>query len=129
MAAARPEKSGTSWVVYAGILMVVSGAADVVHGLWAIDRADTRSGDLLYADKLGGWGWFFLIVGIVLVLVGIGIFYRSQWARWTGVVVATIAIVGNVLWIFAYPAPALTVIVLNVLALYGLVVYGEPVYD
>jgi hypothetical protein len=107
-------------------MLIIVGLLDVVDGLWALDRADATSDRLLYADKLGGWGWFYLILGIVLVLAGIGVFYRSQWARWTGIILASIAVVTNMLWIFVFPVTSLVVMFLATLVVYGLVVYGEP---
>jgi len=80
----------------------------------------------LYADKLGGWGWFYLILGIILVLAGIGVFFLAQWARWTGIILASIAIVANMLWVFVFPVTSLIVMFLAALVVYGLVVYGEP---
>jgi hypothetical protein len=91
-----------------------------------IDRADTKANQLLYADKLGGWGWFYLILGIILVLTGIGVFARAQLARWIGRHCASIAIVANMLWVFVFPITSLIIVLLASLVVYGLVVYGEP---
>jgi hypothetical protein len=126
METTRVEKRGTGWIVYSGVMLTIVGLLDIVDGLWAIDRADTKSNQLLYADKLGGWGWFYLILGIILVLTGIGIFFRAQVARWIGVVLAGIAIVANMLWVFVFPVTSLIIILLASLVVYGLVVYGEP---
>jgi hypothetical protein len=126
MATAPRERTGTGWLTYAGVMLIIVGFLDVINGLWALDRSDSFSRDLLYADKLGGWGWFFLILGIILVLAGIGVFYRSQVARWIGVILASIAVVSNMLWIFAVPFAALVTAFLASLVVYGLVVYGEP---
>jgi hypothetical protein len=127
METAQQQRSGTSWITFAGIMLIIVGLLDVVDGLWALDRADTKlSSTLLYADKLGGWGWFYLILGIVLVLAGIGVFYGSQWARWTGVIMASISIVANMLWVFFAPGVVIIHILLASLVVYGLVVYGEP---
>jgi hypothetical protein len=126
MATAQQQRAGTSWITFAGIMLIIVGLLDVVDGLWALDRADTKlSSTLLYADKLGGWGWFYLILGIVLVLAGIGVFYGSQWARWTGVIMASISIVANMLWVFFAPGVVIIHILLASLVVYGLVVYGE----
>ncbi len=125
MATAQSER-GIGWLTFSGIMLIAAGFIDVVYGLWALDRADARNNQLLYADKLGGWGWFFLILGIVLVLAGIGVFYRSQWARWTGIIVASVSIVANALWVFVYPVQVFILILLASLLVYGLVVYGEP---
>jgi hypothetical protein len=126
MATAPSERTGTGWLTYAGVMLIIVGFLDVIDGLWALDRSDTRINGLLYADKLGGWGWFYLILGIVLILAGIGVFYRSQVARWIGIIVASIAIISNMLWVFVFPVTSLIVMFLAALVVYGLVVYGEP---
>jgi hypothetical protein len=126
METTRVEKAGTGWIAYSGVMLTIVGFLDIVDGLWAIDRADTKVNNLLYADKLGGWGWFYLILGIILVLTGIGVFARVQLARWIGVIAASIAIVANMLWVFVFPITSLTIILLASLVVYGLVVYGEP---
>jgi len=126
MATAQGRKAGTGWIGFAGVMLIIVGLLDVVDGLWAIDNAERKSELLLYADKLGGWGWFYLILGIILVLGGIGVFYRAQWARWVAVLLATVAIVGNMLWVFVFPITSLILIILGTLVIYGLVVYGEP---
>ncbi|HYU39571.1 MAG TPA: hypothetical protein VEM59_07010 [Acidimicrobiia bacterium] len=106
-------------------MLILVGFLDIVDGLWAIDRADSKANGLLYADKLGGWGWFYLILGIILVLTGIGVFFRSQLARWIGVIAAGVAVVANMLWVFVFPITSLIIILLASLVVYGLVVYGE----
>jgi hypothetical protein len=126
MATMQTRKEGTGWLTFSGVMLIIVGFLDVINGLWALDRSDSFSRDLLYADKLGGWGWFYLILGIILVLAGIGVFYRSQVARWIGVILASIAVVSNMLWIFAVPFAALVAAFLASLVVYGLVVYGEP---
>ncbi len=72
MATTQARKAGTGWIAYSGVMLIIVGLLDIVDGLWALDRSNTRSNDLLYADKLGGWGWFYLILGIIVVLAGIG---------------------------------------------------------
>jgi hypothetical protein len=125
MATMQTKKEGTGWLAFSGVMLIIVGLLDVVDGLWALDRADTKINGLLYADKLGGWGWYYLILGIILVLAGIGVFYRSQIARWIGVIVASIAVVSNMLWVFVFPVTSLIVMFLATLVVYGLVVYGE----
>ena len=125
MATMQTRQEGSGWRAFAGVMLIIVGLLDVVNGLWALDRSDTKSNGLLYADKLGGWGWFYLILGIILVLAGIGVFYRSQIARWIGIIVASIAVVSNMLWIFVFPITSLVVMFLATLVVYGLVVYGE----
>src|SRR5262245_40426211 len=115
MATAPRERTGTGWITYAGVMLIVAGFLDVINGLWPLDRSDTRSRLLLYAEKRGAWGWFYLILCIVLLLAGIGVFYAAQWARWTGISLASVAIVANALWVFIFPVESLILIFLATL--------------
>jgi hypothetical protein len=115
----RRESAG--WITFSGTMLIIVGFLDIVDGLWALDNTDRRTTSLLYADKLSGWGWFYLILGITLVLVGIGVLSRSQVARWLGVFGASVAIVANMLWVFEYPGVVIIHILLASLVLYGLI--------
>jgi hypothetical protein len=114
------RRESTGWITFSGTMLIIVGFLDVVDGLWALDHTDRRTTSLLYADKLAGWGWFYLILGITLVLVGIGVLSRSQVARWLGVFAASVAIVANMLWVFEYPGVVIIHILLASLVLYGL---------
>lgn len=131
MAVETGRREGSGWITFAGVMLILVGFLDVLDGLWALDRSNTTrfSEGLFYSDKLGGWGWFYLILGVILVLAGIGVFYASQWARWTGIILASISIVANALWLFTFPLQSLILIFLASMVVYGLVVYGERAPD
>jgi hypothetical protein len=117
----RDRRKSAGWITFSGTMLIIVGFLDIVDGLWALDNTDRRTTSLLYADKLSGWGWFYLILGITLVLVGIGVLSRSQVARWLGVFGASVAIVANMLWVFEYPGVVIIHILLASLVLYGLI--------
>jgi hypothetical protein len=50
---------------------------------------------------------------------------HTQWARWTGVVFASLAVVSNLSWAQIQPQQGLIGAFLAALVIYGLVVYGE----
>jgi hypothetical protein len=111
--------------VFAGIMLIIAGVMNVLDALWAFDHNNTRVDTLLYSSSLTGWGWFYLIVGIALIVVGIAIFRGAPWAMWTGVFAAALGAMVNVLWIFAYPITSLLLVGLNILVIYALIVHGE----
>ena len=118
-------RTGGGWIAFAGVMMILAGLLDVVNGLWAIDRQDTAVDALFFQDNLEGWGWFYIVVGIVLILAGFAVFQRSPWAVTVGVVVAIIGAVTNMFWIFQYPLASIVLVIINVMVLYALVVYGD----
>ncbi len=119
-----PTRRGTGWVVFSGIVLVIAGLLNISDGLWALDHADTKLDTLFFENSLEGWGWFYVILGTVVVITGCFVFTRSEWARWTGVVIASIAVILNMFWIFEYPGPALVLTLMNSLVVYGLTVHG-----
>ncbi|MDH3704557.1 MAG: hypothetical protein OES57_00715 [Acidimicrobiia bacterium] len=124
------EPQGQGWIIFSSIMLMLAGLKLFFDGLWALDRSDTVVEELFYETDLGTWGWIWLITGIVVFAGGIAILSRAQWARWVGIIGASIAIVANFFWLFWQPVGALIGILLASLVLYGLLVYGddEPVY-
>jgi hypothetical protein len=105
-------------------MLILAGALDVLNGLWALGTSDTQIDALFYDNNLDAWGWFYLIVGIVIVLAGFAVFARAGWAVTVGIAVGLIGATLNMLWIFQYPIASIVLVSLNVLVVYGLVVYG-----
>ena len=126
--AAPTTRQGGGWIVFSGIMLCIAGLIDFFNGLWALNHADAAVDTLFFENDLDAWGWFYVIVGIVLFLVGLGVFLRAQAARWIGVLAATFALVTNMFWIFTYPEHAIVMVIISGMVIYGLVIYGEPDY-
>jgi hypothetical protein len=119
------NKKGTGWIGFAGVVLIIAGAFDIISGLYALDHKDTVADQVLYESNLETWGWIYLIVGIVIFVAGIAVFGRAQWARWIGVLAATLGIMIEFFWMFQTPGRSLLYIVIALLVIYGLVVYGD----
>jgi hypothetical protein len=121
------EERGSGWIAFAGIMLIITGALSVVNGLWALDHKDSAgaiASQLLYENKLETWGWIMLIWGILVLLSGFLVFSGSQFGRWIGIISASIAMVVNMTWVFAFPIAALIEVFLAGFVLYALIVYG-----
>jgi hypothetical protein len=127
----RPAQTGwVGMVVFAGMMLVMLGGFQAIEGLVAIFRDDyylvTRSGLLVEMDYTA-WGWTHLIIGLIAVAVGIGVFAGQTWARVTGIVIAGISALVNIAFLPAYPIWVTIVIALDVLVIYALAVHGREV--
>ena len=123
---------GTGWITFAGIVLIIVGVVSIFDGIWAFrysnqveDLPDDSLAKLVFfEDNLTAWGWIWLILGIVILVAGIGVFSRQQWARWTGIVVASLAILGNLSWAAIQGSQALIGTLMAILVIYGLAAHG-----
>jgi hypothetical protein len=118
------ERRGYGWLVFSGIMLILVGLFDVVNGIRAIGAQDTAFDAIFWDNNVEAWGWFYLIVGVVLLAAGIAIFSRARWAMLVGIAAAVAGAVLNMLWIFVYPIHSLITILVCVLIAYGLSIYG-----
>jgi hypothetical protein len=118
----------TGWVVFAGVILLTSGIFSIVQALVALIGPNTyfvlTDGELWIFD-VAGWGWWNLIIGLLLALTGFALFAGQTWARIAAIVLAIISAVGQLLLIPAQPWWSLIVIALDVLIIYALIVHGR----
>jgi len=119
------QEQGEGWLTFAGIMIIVLGVLNLIWGIAAIGKSSFFVGStkLIFHD-LKTWGWIMLFVGILQILAGFGVFARNQAARWFGVAVAGLNLVAALTSINAYPFWGLTVVLIDVLVIYGLTAYG-----
>ena len=120
----------TGWLAFAGIVAAVVGVFNVIDGLVALFRNDyylVTSQDILVLD-FTAWGWIWLIIGLVQIVVGAGIFAGLPWARAAGIAMAVIAAIGQLAFLRAFPVWSVLVIALCVLVVYALTAHphAEP---
>jgi hypothetical protein len=116
----NPVAKGVS--VLAGVLLLVSGVAQVLHGIAVIanDAFLVKVDDYLYALSGTAFGWVHLILGIATAVVGCFILMARPWALVVGMVLAIINILQNLVWMAFDPLQAFAMIALNVLVVWGL---------
>jgi len=116
---------GDGWVTFAGVMLLIVGTLNFIGGIAAIDNANFWVGDarFMFSD-LNTYGWVITILGSVQVLAALGIWARNGFARWMGVLFASVNAVAQLLMIQAYPFWSLSLFALDILVIYGLIAYG-----
>jgi len=112
--------------LFAGVLLLVSGFWNLIYGIAAIAQSHVFVANAHYVfGNLRTWGWVTLIFAILLLIAGGGIMVGNQAARWFGVAVLGLNAIEQMFTIPAYPFWSLTIIAMDLLALYGLCAYGS----
>lgn len=120
----------SGWTIFAGVLMVMAGMFGAINGLIALfnDEAYLVTENHLVAFDFTQWGWIHLIAGGILILAGLAVGATgATWARILGVIVAGFHALSQFGFIEAYPFWTLTILALDVVVIYGLLVHGEEI--
>lgn len=122
----------TGWIVFAGVILLISGVFSIVQGLVALIAPDAyyvvAAGSLWLLD-VDGWGWWTLIIGVLLTLTALALFTGQTWARVVAIILVILSAVGQLLLVPAQPWWSLIVIAIDVLVLYAIIVHGRELRE
>ncbi|MEU1281354.1 hypothetical protein [Streptomyces sp. NPDC005805] len=115
----------TGGVVFAGVLMLCGGVLAVLQGIAGIAEDDwyTRVGDYVYRISLSGWGWIHLVVGVLVAVTGAGVLKGAEWARLTGILLASLSLITQFLFLPYSPVWAVIMIAIDVFVIWALAAY------
>ena len=114
------------WIWFAGLMLVMLGTFNAIQGFAAIFTDDvfvpTEGGGVIL--DVTGWGWVHLIVGLLALLAGLGLFSGATWARVFAVIVVMINAIAQLASLNFHPVWSIIVITLDVLVIWALIVHG-----
>ena len=117
---------GYGLVLFAAILLVLTGCFNVIQGIAAIANSHVFHAHAHYVfANLTTWGWATAILGALQLVAAAGVLAANQMFRWFAVVVIGLNAIDQMFFIPAYPFWSLTIIAMDVVALYGLCAYGS----
>jgi hypothetical protein len=119
-----PHK-GSGWLIFAGVILFIDGALNVIDGVGAITDSKfyARHGDYIIGS-LHTWGWVHLVLGVLLICIVFGIWARAPWAAYVGIFLVAVNAVTRLLALPSYPLLSLALFAVDLLIIYGLAVYG-----
>ena len=126
MSQQEPGRPLSGWAVggitFAATMMTMIGIFQIIAGLVAIfdDGFYLVTENYTFDLDTTGWGWIHLLLGILLVLAGYGLFAGATWAVVTGIVLAGLSAVANFFFIPYYPFWSLLIIALDVWVIWAL---------
>jgi hypothetical protein len=119
----RNSAGPSGWVLFAGVVLVIVGAVNIIYGLAAIFQDEvltaTGSGRTIVWD-LTAWGWILFLFGIFQLAAGWALFAGKGWARWTAIVLAGVNAITNVGFITVVPLWTILIVALDVIVIYQL---------
>lgn len=120
----RPEVNplAVTGVYVAVALLLVQGVLSVLEGIAAIakDQVYVAIGDYAYKFDLTAWGWIKLVLGVAMFLTGLGLLSRALWARVAGIVLASLSVILNFMFLPYQPWWSITLIAIGVFLIWSL---------
>lgn len=91
--------------IVAGCVLLVVGILEFLQGVSAVaaDNVFVVGTNYVYKFNLTTWGWIHLIMGLVVAATGIAVFFGKTFARVLAIVVLSLSVIANFLWIPYYP--------------------------
>ncbi|WP_022889261.1 DUF7144 family membrane protein [Agromyces italicus] len=125
---ARPT-GWVGWGAFAAIMLVVSGGFDLLYGFIALFMADSayfvRTEGGLFIFDVQGWGWWHVISGALLIVIGAVLFTGATWARVVAVLLVIVNAIGQLALLPVQPWWSLIVLTLDIVVIYALTVHGK----
>jgi hypothetical protein len=120
------ERDVSGWaaggIAFAGTVMAMIGAFQIMEGIVAIanDSFYLVTRNYTFDLDVTAWGWIHLILGIVVLATGFGLFSRATWAGVTAIMICALSAISQFFFIPYYPFWAIIVIALNVWVIWSL---------
>ncbi len=119
------ESRGAGWQTFSGLVLALGGIFAAIDGLMAVYKSTFFVGNAVFAfSDLRTWGWITFAIGVLAFVSGLAVFSGREWARWTGIGIAGLGAIGQLLTAQAYPLWSLMIMSVYMFAVYGLAVYG-----
>lgn len=116
-------------IVFAATVMIIGGVMQALQGLVALfnDTFYVVGEEYLFKFDVTTWGWIHLLLGIVVAVAGFSLLQGATWARVVAIVVASISILANFVWMPYYPLWSIIIISLGIAVIWALSLHGRDV--
>jgi hypothetical protein len=119
------QGTGPAWLTFAAVMLGLGGVLGLLDGIVAVSKSSFYAADAQYVfSDLNTWGWILIVVGVAAILAAFYVMSGAEWARWTGIVVAGLQAIAQLLMVQAYPFWSLCVFAIDILVIYGLAAHG-----
>ncbi|GAA4714709.1 hypothetical protein GCM10023215_67390 [Pseudonocardia yuanmonensis] len=119
----RAAAWATGFAMFAGTVLIVTGVCQALAGIAALfrDEVYVATPNYIYSFDVTAWGWVHLILGAAVALTGLAVIQGQTWARIVGIMLASLSIIANFLFIPHYPIWSLVIIALDIAVIWALV--------
>ena len=127
----QPSGMAVGFTAFAGVMMIMVGVFQAFAGFAALlkDTVYVVGVDYAFSFDATTWGWIHLLIGLILIAAGYGVFSGSVVARTIGVLIAGVSAVANFVFLFAWNQPfwSMLIIAIDVIIIWALTMHGRDI--
>jgi hypothetical protein len=115
----------------AGALLLTGALLTLLEGISALvnDELLIIGPNYIYRFNTTTWGCIHIVLAILLAAVAIGLILGATWARVTAIILASLSIVVNFLWLPYYPIWSIVVIALDIIVIWAIATWDTSRSD
>ena len=113
------------WITFATILAALAGITNLLFGISMMLSANAFPNAGVLFTTLSLWGLGMVVLGALEIVAALWLIARKNAGRIFAIVIASISLVGWMMWRGVFPFAALSALVLDILVIYGLSVTRE----
>ena len=127
----EPSGWAIGWTFFAAFMMIMIGTFWIIAGLAGVLEDDiyVLGQEYVFKFDVTTWGWIHLILGVVILLAGFGLFSGAVWARTIGVIMAVISSIVGFAWLPWYPVWGIIIISVSIGVIWALTAHGRDIVE
>ena len=127
--ATTPSGLAVGVTATAAIILIIGGVCHGMQGIVGIATNEfyVTTQRWIFQFDVTTWGWIHLLVGVIAVVAGVGLFSGKVWARTVAVLVAGVSILVNFAWLPYYPVWSVLIIAFDMFVIWALTAHGRDI--
>jgi hypothetical protein len=120
---------GVGIITAAAVVLILAGVMHAMQGVvgLAANEFYVVTQRWLFQFDVTTWGWIHILVGLIGAATGVALLYGASWARILGVVIASVSVIANFLWLPYYPIWAVIIIAFDLFVIWALIVSWQDI--
>ncbi len=120
---------GVGIITAAAVVLILAGVMHAMQGVVGLATNEfyvvTRR--WLFEFDVTTWGWIHILVGLLGAGTGVALLLGASWARILGVIIASVSVIANFLWLPYYPLWAVIIIAFDLFVIWALIVSWQDI--
>ncbi len=125
----QPSGAAVGITFTAALILIFAGTFGIIEGIVGLVNNEFYVATQKWVFQLDTttWGWIHIIVGLIALGAGFGLFAGQVWARTVAVIAACLSMIANFIWMPYYPWWALLIITFDAFVIWAVTAHGRDI--